>query len=282
MDNRRGVLALPCYSIAAAVVVVLRLPPAVAAVCVAPLVLFAPGYALVLAFDIPGRAELPGRRLVLSIALSIATTALGGLIVNALAPLTAASWTIWLAGFTCVCSIVAFLRLPELPSPSSVRRAARDYAERRPRRLPWRPIGTAVLVVLLLSGAVTLTELNSRSAYDKPLTQLSLAPSAGANGRTLLLSIGNLSPRAEQLTLTIARGRGRRTIMSLVVPASHTWSREEPVSKSGLSASLTRRDQDQPFSEVRWGGTRRAPSLRAARFAQAPHQQARLRKAQAG
>src|ERR1700685_2531619 len=124
MDNRPGVLVLPCYSIAAALVVLLRLPPAVAAVCVAPLVLLAPGYALVLALDIPGQADLPGRRFVLAIALSVATTALGGLIVNALAPLTAASWTVWLVAFTCACSLAAFLRVRERPSLSSVRRAA--------------------------------------------------------------------------------------------------------------------------------------------------------------
>jgi hypothetical protein len=282
MDSRWAVVVLPCYAIAAAALVALRLPPAVAAVCVAPLVLLAPGYALVLALDIPSRAELPGHRFVLSIALSVATTALGGLIVNALAPLTAASWTIWLVAFTCACSLAAFLRAPERPSLSSARRASRGDGARRTRQLPWQRVGVGALVLVLLAGAVVLTELNSRSAYDKPLTQLSLLPSAGSSGRKLRLSIGNLSSHTERLTLTLARRRRPSTMVNVVIPAAHTWSREEPGYEVGLNAWLTKPGQRQPFSEVSWSGTRRVPARRHRRAARARHRRARLRKAQAG
>ncbi len=260
MDNPQTLLVLPCYAIAAGLLVLLRAPPLVTALCAAPLVLLAPGYAMMLALGIPGRSDLPGRRFVLSIALSMATTALGGLVVNALAPLTTASWTVWLVGFTCVCSFVAFLRATEHLSFSSVPRAARRYAALAPRTLRWQPLALALLVILLLSGAVTLTELNSRSTYDKPVTQLSLVPAAGSNGRELRLSIGNLSAHAERVILTVIRGRAPGTITSVRVPASHTWTREEAVGKLGLSASLRFPDRRQPFSEVAWSGVGRPPA----------------------
>ncbi|HLH14224.1 MAG TPA: hypothetical protein VKV16_05500, partial [Solirubrobacteraceae bacterium] len=166
MDDRRAPLWLACYALAAAVAVVVRLPPAPAALCTAPLVLLAPGLALVLALGIAGEREHPGRRLAVAVALSMATTALGGLLVNAATELTTTSWTVSLAGWTVACSLVAFLKAPPRATRSSTKRPREWAAGRR----VWTQALACVLALMLLGGAAALSERNSRSAYDKPVT----------------------------------------------------------------------------------------------------------------
>ena len=284
MARRWTAVALPAYALVAGAIALLGLPAVVAIVCVGPLVLFAPGCALVLALAIPERAQLPGRRVVLSVALSIATTALGGLLVNAVAPLTRTSWTIWLVGFTCVLSVVALLRRPALPAAP-----ARQPWPKRSARIPWRGTALGVTAIALIAGAVTLTEISSRNAYEKPLIQMSLVPSPGYGGRVLRLTVSNLYPHEERLMLTIARGRNAKSVTSVVLPASYILTREERVGATGMSASLRRPGQARPFSEVSWivapvVGARRGSvhSKRVRRATRILHTKRRLRNESKG
>ena len=284
MPRRWAVAALPAYALAAGAIALLGLPAVVAIVCVGPLVLFAPGCALVLALAIPERTQLPWRRVVLSVALSIATTALGGLLVNAVAPLTRTSWTIWLVGFTCVLSVVALLRRPPLASaPAPQLRAERSV------RIPWRGMALGVTAMALVAGAVTLTEISSRDAYEKPLIQMSLVPAPGYWGRVLRLRVVNRYPHEERLILTIIRGRNAKSVTSVVLPASYVLTREERLGTNGISASLKRPGQARPFSEVSWivapaAGARRGSvhSKRLRRATRSLHTKQRFRNESKG
>ena len=113
LNRRREALVLAGYAVLVAALLLLDPPTLLAAILGAPLVLLAPGLALVIAFDIGGDSDLPMRRLILSIALSVALGALGGILIDLVAPLDRTSWASWLVAFTCLCSAVAIWRTDE-------------------------------------------------------------------------------------------------------------------------------------------------------------------------
>jgi Protein of unknown function (DUF1616) len=255
MDSRLARIATPSYAAAAAIVVLLHAPPALSAVLAGPLVLLVPGLALITALDLPGLPEYPGRRLVLSIALSLATTALGGLILNAVADLRATPWVIWLVAFTFVCSAIGWLRASSTKGLAAAEAAAaRRSAAQRFRSAPWHQLAAAGIAVLLFAGAAVLTEESSRSHYDKPLTQFSLAPAAGSNGHSVRLTIVNLTPNTEEMDLTLFRGSFQIATVPVKVLPSHSWTREEALTGGVLRATLTTLGGLEPFSEVSWTG----------------------------
>ncbi|HXP38100.1 MAG TPA: DUF1616 domain-containing protein [Solirubrobacteraceae bacterium] len=270
MDSRLARIATPSYAAVAAIVVLLHVPPVLATVLAGPLVLLVPGIALLAALDLPGQAEYPGRRLVLSIALSLATTALGGLILNAVADLRATPWVIWLVVFTFVCSAVGWLRASSDEGLAAEAAAARHSATQRVRSAPWRQLAVAGIAVLLFAGAAVLTEESSRSHYDKPLTQFSLAPAAGSHGHSVRLTIANLTPNTEEMNLTLFRGSSQIATVPVKVLPSHSWTREETLAGGVLRATLTTLGGLEPFSEVSWTGSGTAVT-RAPRIAVTRH-----------
>ena len=259
MDSRRGPLFASGYAVASAAIALLDPPSILAIVVLAPLVLLVPGLSLVMALDIDGDPSLPGRRLVVSVALSIAVTALGGILVNTVAPLTRASWLVWLVGFTCVCSAITFLgagraRMARFPRPTS-----RSLHRPRVEGL-WRWVAVGV-AGLCLAGAAVLTEITSRNAYNTPLVELSLQPMAGTHSGQVELSIANRSDHTADLRLTIDDGHRSNKVTSVTLPASHRWTAAEPVGSSGLRAVLRKAGRPTPIAEVIWNGLmpRRSP-----------------------
>jgi hypothetical protein len=253
MDSRRDPLVLAGYAILAAVVVLLDPPAILAIVIAAPLVLLAPGLALVMALDIDGDTALPGRRLILSIALSIATVALGGILVNTVAPLTKASWIVWLLAFTCICCAVTVLRAGQAWATPFPRPA--QWLSRQPRNAglwPW--VATGVAVVLLLAGAAVLTEVTSRNAYYTPLVELSMLPAPERGDGWVELSVANRSDHTEDLLLTVTDDSGSSSIENLKLPPSGSWKAEEPVSQPGIRAVLTKAGRSKPIGEVALNG----------------------------
>lgn len=261
MDSRRDPVLLAAYAVLAGAIVLLDPPSVLAVVLAAPLVLLVPGLSLVMALDIDGDPALPWRRLVVSIALSIAVVALGGILVNAVAPLTKSSWLVLLVVFTCLCSAVTFLRARHawatpFPRPFS-------GPDRPPVMRLWRWAAVGIVVLLLLAGAATLTEITSRNAYDTPLVELSLLPVPGGGGK-VELSVVNRSGRTERLRLTIVDGRGSTKVEDLELPASGSWTDQEPVGPAGLSAVLARPDRPRPVGMVSWSGEGPAPAVAGA------------------
>jgi hypothetical protein len=252
MSKRLGASLLLGYAVAADVIVSIGLPPALAVLCLAPLVLFAPGYACVLALGLADDARLPGRRVLLAVALSMGFVALGGLLLNAITSLDETSWSEWLVGLTCVFAIAALARdFYDDPRFTASR-------PRIPAKLPsapsWQTGAAGAVVILAFAAAATLTETSSHSEYNKPVTQLTLLPVRGSFRQQLRLTVTNLSSRAQRVTLTVSHGAGRASATALVVPASKAWSLVEPAYAGGVQAALTRTGEQHAFSEVAWTG----------------------------
>lgn len=243
------------YGIVAAIIVVIvvevGLPSVVAAILLAPLVLFAPGYALVVAIGVPRLSDSPGRRVVFGIVLSMACVIFGGLVLNAVTRLTTVSWTVWLVTVTCLASLGALARIwrsepaetAELSSSSTV-----DSAR-------WRSPRTwcyALAVIVPLAAAVIVTEVSSRHEYNAPVTQLTLLPS-GSGESAVTISVANHSGRTERFDLIVRRGAGSSgTTTALSVGPSGTWTQREAVGTASLTASLLRIGAAGPFAQVVW------------------------------
>lgn len=248
MNSRREALLVAAYAVAAAVVLLLDPPALLAGIVGAPLVLLAPGLALVMALDIDGESGFPMRRLILSIALSLAVTALGGIAINTFVPLDRTSWTIWFVAFTCSCCAVAIWRGEE-PAAAPIAGAI-DWLPRRGGEGSGRRwVGIAVVVCLILAGTVALTQITSRNAYDTPLIELGARPVPGPSGE-VELSVANKSDHAERLRLTYDEGTVPNPFEDIEVPASGRWSEDLSVSSLGVTVVLTRPGDPQPLATL--------------------------------
>jgi Protein of unknown function (DUF1616) len=248
LNSRREALLVATYAVVVAAFLLLDPPTLLAGIVGAPLVLLAPGLALVMALDLDGESELPMRRLILAIALSLAVTALGGIVVNIFAPLDRTSWTVWLVAFTCSSCAVALWRREEegaAPFAAALEWLPGRGGEGSGRR--WAAI--AVVVCLILAGAATLTETNSRSAYDSPLIELGARQVPGLNGVTEI-SVANKTDHAEHLRLTYEEGTVPSPYEDFDVPASGRWSEELFVGTSGATVVLTRQGDPEPLGTL--------------------------------
>jgi hypothetical protein len=248
LNSRREALLVATYAVVAAAVLLLDPPALLAGIVGAPMVLLAPGLALLMASDVDGESEFPMRRLVLSIALSIAVIALGGIVVNIFVPLDRTSWTIWSVAFTCSCCAVAIWRADEpgaAPLASAIEWFPWPGGEESGR--PWAAI--AVVVCLILAGAVTLTEITSRNAYDSPLIELGARPVSGPVGE-VEISVANKTDHAEHLRLTFVEGTVPSPFADFEIPASGRWSEELSVGPSGVTVVLTKPGDSRPLGTL--------------------------------
>lgn len=248
MNSRREALLLATYAVVAAAVLLLDPPALLAGIVGAPLVLLAPGLALVMALDIEGESELPMRRLILSIALSIAVTALGGIVINAFAPLDRTSWTIWSVVFTCFWCAVAIWRGDEAaaaPFAGAIEWLPGRGGEGSGRR--WA--GIAVVVCLILAAAAILTETTSRNAYDTPLIELGARPVPGPLGE-VEINVANKSDHTEHLRLTYREGTVPSPYEDVELPASGRWGEDLSVGTSGVTVVLTKLGDPRPLGTL--------------------------------
>lgn len=252
MLNRAALLVTPVYAVLAGAAVLIGIPPVVAAVVLCPLVFFAPGYAMVIALNIANESAFPWRRQVLAVTMSMASVVLGGLVLNALFALTTTAWMLWLVGVTCVCWLAGIARNWRVLRSAEASRAGERRGVGRWSWPGWQPLVAVGAAALALSGAIAITEVSSRSAYDTPVTQLSMVPCHAVRCGPLRLSVTNLSNKSESLTLTVARLGRRRQKLGLIIAPSQTWTREVPALSDSVTAFLTRGNDSQPVSEVTW------------------------------
>jgi hypothetical protein len=248
LSSRREVLCLAGYALVVGAVLLLDPPALLAGIIGAPLVLLAPGLALVMALDIDGQAELPMRRLIVSIALSLAVAALGGIVINTFAPLDRTSWTIWFLAFTCACCAVAAWRAEE-PGASLFASAAEWLPERARREDRHLLVGAAIAVVLILAGAAVLTSVTSRNAYDTPMIELSAHAAEGSSGG-MEIEVTNRGDHPEKLRLTYREGTSPNPYEDFEVPASKTFSTYLSIGDAGVDAVLTKPGQSEPLGEL--------------------------------
>jgi hypothetical protein len=248
LNSRREALFVAAYAVVVAVVLLLDPPALFAGIVGAPLVLLAPGLALVMALDIDGELEFPMRRLTLSIALSLAVTALGGILINIVAPLDRVSWTIGLVAFTCACCAVAIWRGDEAatgPFAGAIEWLPGRGGEGSGRY--WAAI--AVVVCLILAGAAILTETTSRNAYDSPLIELGARPVPGLS-HEVEISVANKTDHAERLRLTYVEGTVPSPSEDFEVPASGRWGEDLSIGPSGVTVVLTKPGDPKPLGTL--------------------------------
>jgi hypothetical protein len=248
LNSRREALLVATYAVVAAAVLLLDPPTLLAGILGAPLVLLAPGLALVMALDIDGESEFPMRRLILSIALSLAVTALGGIAINTFAPLDRTSWTIWFVAFTCFCCAVAIWRAEE-PAAAPLAGALEWLPGRGGEGVGRRWAGVAVVVCLILAGAATLTEITSRNAYDTPLVELGARPVPGSSGETEI-SVVNRTDHAERLRLAYTENTEPHPFEDFELPASGIFSEDLSVGPSGVTVELKRPGDSEPLATL--------------------------------
>jgi hypothetical protein len=171
-------LIVAAVAIANVVAVGLNLPPIIRAPLAIPLVLYLPGYALALAL-LPPAALSRVEFLVVSVTLSIAVSALGGLLLgltpNGLNPL---SWVLMLSAVAIGGAFVASRRRSEGDRPI-------DWPRRwpRPSRVEVAVLGLAALAVAVI---LTGTTVIASRMVPPPPAQLWMLPIDGQPNEALL------------------------------------------------------------------------------------------------
>jgi len=241
------------YALVAGLITALDIPPAPAAICLTPLVLFAPGYAIARTIESPTRSAGLGKRWLYAVALSMASVVLGGLLLNALFSLTTRAWAIWLVSLTCAFSVAGLVRDQRTRPIASQDQRFHWWFRRRLTRLSGLQVAALVASGLAVAASVILNELSARNFYNKPVTQLAILPYPNPDSAELRLAVTNLSDRVGRFTLIVTRG-GRVWRSQLVVDPTKTWTREVATSGPPLTAFLVRAGETQPVSEVTWNG----------------------------
>jgi uncharacterized membrane protein len=218
-----------------------------------PLLLILPGYALAAALFRPGEI---GRelRVVLSIALSIAVSALGGLVVQRVVGLGRPVWAALLATVTVLATAIALVRRDAMPANSQEARL----------RLP--RVGAASIVAMLAAMAITggaiaiATGGVHRQLTRSHFSSLSLAPSGGSGTvPPFRVGVSNHEGRAIAYRLTVKRGAQTIRRWRFHLAANRDWEAEltaTAISGTGPLAARLDRDQ-QPIHRValRIGGS---------------------------
>lgn len=206
MRGHRDLRRLAWGSLLCAILALILPWPAISLVFAAPLALFAPGYAIVAATF--ARRDLDrAPRLVLSLALSLAVLALGGLVLNYLGGIHSFSWTVLLLLVVVGCCRSAALRRKRGAQPS-------------PRRLP-RPSGLEAGLALGALGAVVAalvlasTDLPAKSAVG--YTELWIVPKAESGGSEAEVGIKSEEQQTTEYDLGVRIGKDRLVRRSFVL-----------------------------------------------------------------
>jgi uncharacterized membrane protein len=178
------------------------LPELLRAPLALPLVLALPGYALIAAMD-PGRHAGGIERAVMTPALSIAITILGGLLLN-LTPwgLRREMWALLLGGFSLAMAGVAVTRRKKIAAnPDAPVAPSRPVLRLRPQQ-----IALLGMAALLLIGAVVVARYGALNQPTEGFTQLWLQQVAGAAPGTVRLGVSNEEQQPVRYVLRMSAG----------------------------------------------------------------------------
>jgi hypothetical protein len=239
-ERRTECMALLGYAAAATAAVWILEPTGVAGLLVAPLLIVCPGYASARAIEGEHRIE-PFAFGATVLALSFATAALGGVVLNAFnVGLTPRAWSSLLLIVTAVAVVVALTRgVPPL-------------ARWDPPRVSVFQ-GLAILATVLLLGAAAAVAYRSQQALDKRTSRTTLSVTPSTDGSAIDIAVRNADSAPGRYRVRIASG-GRATAFSLSLDPSEHWSgtaalasAEGPVRVQLFSAA----DNESPLRTVR-------------------------------
>jgi uncharacterized membrane protein len=191
------------------------------ALLVVPLVLAVPGYAITMAL-FPGRALRLVERIVLSLGLSLAVVALGGLALQ-LTPfgLRPVPWVVLLGTVMLIAGGVAAARWRRQRQPGEV---APAYAG-----LTGAQALLCLLAVVILAGATALTVQGARGQATVGFTQLWMVQASPTDPTTLRLGVSNQEPATTDYRLQFeVEGTLLRT-WSMQIAPGETWEESVPL-----------------------------------------------------
>lgn len=221
VERRRDLAAVVGYAVLAAGAVWVLRPGGAGGLLLTPLLVVCPGYALVRAIEgrrCPDALEL----VVTTVALSFATAALGGLVLNALnLGLTAHTWSTLFLIVTAAAAAVAARR----------RAGADEPTPRRSIRIPSLPLLATVAICAALSAAVVVA-IRSQEAQDRRTATTTLGAVATNGGSTLRISVVNADSGSRRYRVRIDSGRRTITTFSLALASGGQWSGTRHVSRS--------------------------------------------------
>lgn len=196
-----------------------------------PLVLVLPGYALTAAL-FPQREFPISQRLVFSIALSLVTAVLGGLLIN-LTPfgLQTDSWAVILGGVTlCACAVTLIRRRGQSIPASGWSRATYFHL----RISQWFLLG---LSALLICGAFAVSIIGAEHQPSPGFTQLWMLPANGANvHNSVQLGVNNMetTPMQYHLVLNV---NGKKVVEwpNFTLSPNQKWQTSFSLSQTGTT-----------------------------------------------
>jgi len=186
--NRKAFDLVSCSALAVVALMLALLMPGngpARALAALPLVLFAPGYALVAAAFPSGRLGTI-ERLLFSLGASLAVAALIGLLLHWTAlGLRPVAWAVALGNLTLVSSLIALVRRRRQPASTTVQRGT---------GLTLAQAGLLSLAALLVAGAVVIARDGASQQRATGFTQLWVLPDSAAQKDSVRLGVSNREP----------------------------------------------------------------------------------------
>jgi uncharacterized membrane protein len=217
MRGHRDLRLLAWGSLLCAIVALILPWPAISLVFAAPLALFAPGYAIVAAAFARRQLDWP-RLLVLSLALSLAVLALGGLVLNYLGGIHGFSWAILLLLVVAGCCRSAALRRGR-------------PTERLRLRLP-KPggakLGLALAGLAAVAAALVLASATLPAKSAVGYTELWIVPEPESEGSEALVGVKSEEQQTTEYDLGVRIGKQLVKRSFVLEPGEETTVRVGP------------------------------------------------------
>jgi uncharacterized membrane protein len=236
------VVALACAGLLAAL---LPAPVWLRAPLLVPLVLFLPGYALAANF-FPPNAASTSERTVYALTLSIAATAVAGLLTQAVLGLSREAWAIVLFGVT-ACAAGRALRAAAPPAPTA------------PRRIQWALV-PALVAFALAAGIAVLAIVSASNGLREAQAKIRFTGfwllrerTDAASGATAL-SVGLRSHEGKKTRYVLHLSHGGVPILTRAIELRNgeRWEREFSVEQTptGGPVIATLNREGQPYRRL--------------------------------
>lgn len=239
MARKDYIALLVLYASVAVVGLVVGIHGVAAGVLLAPLAFFVPGYAICLAFD--PRRPLDAERVLLAVALSLATTVVSGIALNGIR-LDRTTWAVFLLVLTLGCAAIGWLRI-EVESDAGGRPPSASGQFGQAGR--WAVL--VMFVVGCLAAAVVVTLRAARHTYNTPMTVLSSIPVGSYSHQ---IKVDNLTQSTHQYYVQVRASRGVKSFLFRLAPAQ-TWQHQFINQVGGQTATLFSAT-GRPISRVDW------------------------------
>jgi uncharacterized membrane protein len=211
-----------------------------------PLALVLPGAALVWAIDPWGRGVEGAERAMWSFGSSIGIVILGGLLLNLTGGLTRPHWLILSSAVVAVCAVVGWLR-----GGTRVGEALPAVAPEREERTHWvtslslRPVAILLASVLVVSGALVLSQRTSTESNREHFVQAWILPQPSGNvfSTSAQLGVRNEEGRSEALVIAVRVGSSQASSTTVDLKDGQGWTDQiarnpgQPVSATVAIAS---------------------------------------------